>query len=333
MQSNAGHRRNAHRRSGVTWIDVAVTIFVLLVLAAILLPAVGTNSRPHRRRVECQNNMKQLLTAMMNHASKNDGALPWLQVENNEGIVSNWFIDLLPELDNAAVRCEWDTRSYKERARFEISLEMLQCPSDPTSFQVDGGLSYVVNSGYGHFLVAPQTGAVYEIIPHGQNTIDWDGDGEVTPDDRLISIATGVFWPKNQGDTLRSNLDYISSGDGQANTLLFAENLNAGKWNSAKTLDIAFVAGVDRIQFDGDGSAIQRLSLSGANLGPYRVAGGNIPRHTPSPSSNHLGASIYGFADGAARIISDAIDPTVYLRLMTPNRHRFGQTNDALEDY
>jgi len=332
MQSNADHRRNTHRRSGVTWIDVAVTIFVLLVLAALLLPAMGTN-RHHSRRLECQNNMKQLLTAMMHHASKNDGALPWLSVENNAGIVSNWVIDLLPELDNTAVQSEWDTRSYKERARFEISLEMLQCPSDPTSFQVDGGLSYVVNSGYGHFQVAPQTGAVYEIIPHGQNTIDWDRDGEVTRDDRLISIATGVFWPKNQGDTLRSSLDYISSADGQANTLLFAESLNVGKWNSAKTLDIAFVAGVDRIQFDGDGSAIQHLSLSGANLGPYGVAGGNIPRHTPSPSSNHLGVSIYGFADGAARQISDTIDPTVYLRLMTPNGHQFGQTNDALEDY
>ena len=332
MQSNADHRRNTNRRSGVTWIDVAVTIFVLLVLAALLLPAMGTNRHVYRR-IECQNNMKQLLTAIMNHGAKKDGALPWLLVENNEGIVSNWFIDLLPELDNAAVRREWDARSYKERARFEISLKMLQCPSDPASFQVDGGLSYVVNSGYGHFQVAPQTGAVYEIIPHGQNTIDWDGDGEVTPDDRLISIATGVFWPKNQGDTLRSNFDYISSGDGQANTLLFAESLNAGKWNTAKTLDIAFVAGVDRIQFDGDDSAIQRLSLSGANLGPYGVAGGNIPRHTPSPSSNHLGTSIYGFADGAARIISDTIDPTVYLRLMTPNGHRFGQTNDALENY
>ena len=40
------------------------------------------------------------------------------------------------------------------------------------NIQVDGGLSYVVNSGYGHFQVAPQTGSVYEIIPHGQNTID-----------------------------------------------------------------------------------------------------------------------------------------------------------------
>jgi hypothetical protein len=115
MQSNADHRRNAHRRSGVTWIDVAVTVLVLLVLAALYLPAVGT-SRHVYRRIGCQNNMKQLLTAMMNHASKNDGALPWLQVENNKGIVSNWVIDLLPELDNTAVRREWDARSYKERA-------------------------------------------------------------------------------------------------------------------------------------------------------------------------------------------------------------------------
>jgi hypothetical protein len=332
MHSTAGQRHRTHPRSGLTWIDVAVTMLILLVLAALLLPA-GRSTRPHARRAECQNNMKQLCTALMNYASKSDGVLPWLSVENDEGIVSNWLTDLLPELDSSAAHREWIACSYAERANFEFSLKMFQCPYDPTSFQVDGGLNYVANSGYGHFTVDQKTNAVYELKPQGQGSIDWDGDGLVLADDFAKTIATGVFWPKQDGDTFKSSLDYISSGDGQTNTILFAESVNAGKWNSAKTLDIAFVVGHDRLQFANPGSDQACLKIAEADLGPYGVAGGNIPRHTPSPSSNHGGTSIYGFADGAARQISDEIDPLVYLRLMTPNGQRYGEPIEGLENY
>ncbi len=204
---------------------------------------------------------------------------------------------------------------------------------DPTSLYVDGGLNYIANAGFGHFTIDPETNAVCETVPHGQGSIDWDGDGENTKRDRWKTIATGVFWPKHEGDIFESSLDYISAGDGQTNTIMLAESLNAGKWNSAKTLDIAFVVGLDRIQFANRGSDQACLKIAGADLGPYGVAGGNTPRHTPSPSSNHQGVSIYGFADGAARQISDEIDPLVYLRLMTPNGRRYGEPVEGLEKY
>jgi len=332
MQSNAGHRQNAHPRSGFTWIDVAVTLLILLVLAALLLPAVRDGRGP-ARRTECQNNMKQLCTAVMNYTSKSNGTLPWLSIEDETGIVSNYLIDMLPELDNSALHREWLSFSARERAENSISLKMFQCPHDPTSFQIDGGLSYIANAGFGQFTIDPKTNAVYETKPHGQGSVDWDGDGFVRPDEFAKTIATGVFWPQREGDTFRSKFDYISSGDGQTNTIMLAESVNAGKWNSAKPLDIAFVVGLDRIQFANHGYDQACLKIVGANLGPYGIAGGSVPRHTPSPSSNHEGASIYGFADGAARQISDKIDPLVYLRLMTPNGQRYGETLDGLENY
>jgi type II secretory pathway pseudopilin PulG len=332
MKSFAGHRQSSHPRSGFTWIDVVVTILILLVLAALLVPATR-NARTPARRSECQNNMKQLCTAVMNYASKSNGVLPWLSVANDEGIVSNWLIDLLPDLDNGGVRREWNTLTYEGRSEFEISMRMFQCQEDPTSLHVDGGLNYIANAGFGHFTIDPETNAVYETLPQGQGSADWDDDGIVRPDDFAKTIATGVFWPKRDGDTFKSSLDYISSGDGQTNTIIFAESVNAGKWNSAKTLDIAFVVGLDRIQFAKSGSDQACLKIAGADLGPYGVAGGNIPRHTPSPSSNHLGTSIYGFADGAARQISDEVDPLVYLRLMTPNGRRYGEPIEGLENY
>ena len=330
MQSIAGHRRNAHPRSGLTWIDVVVVTFILLVLAALLLPAVRRSREPSLR-AQCQNNMKQLVIATMNYAIKANGELPWLSTENSEGIVSNWLVDLLPEMDNAAARRHWDSLTGVQRAEFEVSLKMFQCPADSRSFQVDGGLSYIANAGFGNFHVDPKSNAVYERMPHGQGSVDWDGDGFASPDDREKTVATGVFWPDRDGDTFRSNLDGISSGDGQSNTILFAESVNAGKWNSAKTLDIAFVVGLDRIRFANPGSDSACLKIDGADPGPFGVAGGNIPRHTPSPSSHHQGTSIYGFADGGTRQISNQIDPLIYLKLMTPNGQRYGETLDGLD--
>lgn len=147
-----------------------------------------------------------------------------------------------------------------------------------------------------------------------------------------MTIATGVFWPKRDGDRFRSSLDYISAGDGQSNTLLFVESLNAGKWNSAKTLDLAIVVGLDRIPFENAPSDSQSLKLASANLGPYGIQSGTVPHHTPSPSSNHDGSFIAGFADGSARQLSVEIDPLVYLRLMTPHGQRYGQSVIAPED-
>lgn len=304
MKSFAGHRRSSHHRSGFTWVEFAVVVSILLTMAALLLPAVR-RSRGPALRAQCQNNMKQLCTALMNYASKSDGVLPWLSVENDEGIVSNWLTDFLPELDNSAAHREWIACSYAERANFEFSLKMFQCAHDPTSFQVDGGLNYIANSGFGDFTIDRKTNAVYETKSHGQGSIDWDNDGLVLANDFAKTLATGVFWPQRDGDTFRSSLDYISAGDGQTNTILFAESVNAGKWNSAKTLDIAFVVGLDRILFENPPASNHCLKLAGANLGPYGVAGGNVPRHTPSPSSNHGGVTVVGFADGAARQISD----------------------------
>ena len=53
----------------------------------------------------------------------------------------------------------------------------------------------------------------------------------------------------------------------------------------------------------------------------------------PRPSSNHLGTSIYGFADGAARQIADQVDAWVYLRLISSNGGRYGQVVSGLENY
>ena len=122
---------------------------------------------------------------------------------------------------------------------------------------------------------------------------------------------------------------------------MFAENVQARNWDKANAFsEIAFgapcVPGVDVGGTGATGplslntSFRDTLNLNNTKPGDQIIA---TPGTLPRPSSNHLGTSIYGFADGAARQFADQIDWSVYVRLISPNGQRYGQTTVGLEDY
>lgn len=275
------------------------------------------------RRLECQNNLKQMALAAMNYASANQGSIPPLE-DGQFG----WPVALLPYLDQAAlhralkadslvVEKEW------QKSKTPLRIKVLSCPLDLSNAGEHVGLSYVANAGWGRFLADSKTDAVSESRPHSAD-VDWDLDGSVSDDERRLTRATGLFWRVHE-DHFQLTLNDISEGDGQTTTMMFTENLNARNWLSRETFDIGFVVGLDQITFDPRQDGRLALNVKSANLGPFAMKTRVLPGHSPVPSSNHTGIFNVAFADGRVDSINVKIDPRVYLAKMTWNGIRYGE--------
>jgi len=134
---------NAHRRRALTLIELLVVIAIIGVLFAILLPAVLA-ARESARRVQCQNNLRQLALAMQHH---NDaiGHLPsagwggsWTPHPDRGSGKSQpggWLYGLLPYLEQTGLRqlgagsSSIGQREVKVAMLVRTSLNVTQCPS------------------------------------------------------------------------------------------------------------------------------------------------------------------------------------------------------------
>jgi prepilin-type N-terminal cleavage/methylation domain-containing protein len=116
----------------------------------------------------------------------------------------------------------------------------LTCPDDANNQNVPGGLSYAANAGYINYL---NWGIAYDMGTgaHDSTLIDWDGQGAkanpqaVTSLGMQIAHATGIFW-RNDASGFNMTQDFVQRGDGTSNTIMIAENVNAGYWADIDTV-------------------------------------------------------------------------------------------------
>lgn len=347
-------------RQGFTLIELLVVISIIAVLMALILPAVQS-ARAAARRTQCMNHLRNVATAVINNAIKKKDRIagygrfiPILPVGVSNPSPSqvgcqplgevNWVVECLGELDRADLYDRWNFQAPPgdagNRALGSTNLEVLTCPDDESSAGKDGGLSFVINSGYAErnsfyaytaAVAAGQTPSqntvhMYNVIP-----TDWDGDGEapgepgawVEPDDEDITRDTGVSWIHVRSDN--HSLTFAEMYDGSSNTLLLAENLNAGGsgvWSDPAPPNCTFVYGVEpgactMANFDDPPVPVNVSSLPNA----MKRSGEN----TPFPSSNHIGIVNFAMCDGTVVSLSDTIDRKVYLKLLTPagSKRRF----------
>ncbi|MCA9050230.1 MAG: DUF1559 domain-containing protein, partial [Planctomycetaceae bacterium] len=258
----------------------------------------------------------------------------------------SWVVDLLPYLDQQGTYdrwnndLAWDSPTNLPLAS-DLYIEALACPNDESAFQVPGGLTYVANSGFSYVTLPTQASAsdATQIRGHTffDDRFDWDSDGVASdPEDEEITFRTGVFWPHFENGAFKDicNGRCFAPGkiyDGSSNTIMLAENINAGQtnWANPAVNSCGFVYPVN----GGNSGPTDTNKASAALLGntptgvktsetPYPNQKKSGPEGTPFPSSGHPGIVVISMCDGSCRSLSDGIDKKVYTQLITPDGTR-----------
>ncbi len=145
------------RPNGFTLVELLVVITIIGILIALLLPAVQS-AREAARRLQCQNNLKQLGLACLNYESTY-GVFPpashWadlqpnvaaqsMRMQNQNNLRENWVIMILPFMEQQGLYDAFDlslpiNHEDNERAR-STQLSVMLCPSDPNNRTLYNGL-------------------------------------------------------------------------------------------------------------------------------------------------------------------------------------------------
>lgn len=159
---------------GATWVIVLAVCAALClpcggIGVALLLPAVQA-AREAARRMECQNNLKQIALAMLNYEATHRTFPPAYLPDANGQPMHSWRVMILPYMEQQALYQRYDLNEPWDGPNNSLLIdsmpEVYACPSDPT-----GGCAYhVINVPDGIFDGAKANGMA-SIIDGTSNTI------------------------------------------------------------------------------------------------------------------------------------------------------------------
>jgi prepilin-type N-terminal cleavage/methylation domain-containing protein/prepilin-type processing-associated H-X9-DG protein len=186
-------RQRANTRRGVTLAEVLVSLGVIGLLMALLLPAVQ-RTREAARRTQCLNNLRQLGLACQNHLATRSDKFPYTATNGSDSqgqvLLASIsphrnileFLDQSPltdrlSLDASIVNDTQFPPTFVDpdlQKLLSVRIPVFLCPSD---VQRPGATNYRANMGYGPGLYGPGPPAIGGFIGnvsgafvHGRNT-------------------------------------------------------------------------------------------------------------------------------------------------------------------
>lgn len=305
-------------RRGFTLIELLVVIAIIAILIALLLPAVQ-QAREAARRSTCKNNLKQLGLAMHNyhdtHRTFPPGAV-WYGIgsapENGRDANwgTTWVVQILPFMDQANLYNNYNMSLNARSANASTTNSVLQakipsliCPSQPgvdrsnlsQDFNGFSKITYAASVGAGSTLTRsdytnPNRRGFFSAVAQNGAKIRDVTDGS-SNSIMLSEIVVG-----------------ISSGDDKGawgwctGALFSGRNSNGILTPNAKVLDRTPYASNNT----SDKNFNRRNSPDDINAGSGQAA-----------RSFHVGGVHATMGDGAVRFLSENIDQTTYLNLLS----------------
>jgi len=279
-------------RRGLTVLELLITMVIAALLISLLLPAIQA-AREAARRVECQNNLRQLGLALHQHHDV-FGQLPagWRDVEGTPA-ESGWVPPLLPFLEQESLKCsvqeQWPM-ALLDQSRHAPELlrtpNVLQCPSDVAeeSFRLFLDATDGEPSSADEVLLSE---VALMQLPHSNYVgIAGTNDPDETDDENL----NGTFI---HGGTVR----FSDLTRGLSNVAVISER-------SARRLPTTWI-GFHQLGEDGPARVTGFM-----HLGPNQPLADECELDSRHPSGIHV-----LFADGHSQFISDSIDVTTYRQM------------------
>lgn len=262
MLQSQSVRQPKQIRRGFTLLELLVTVSIIALLISLVLPAIQ-NSRMAARRLQCQNNVKNISLALAGYLAEKDGHFPAV-FGNRNGRTSVWTTEILPHIDAKGV---YD--NLENAPAPDIRIPAFICPDDDQNEELKRGLSYVVNVGFGRMTTrcpgppihedtisvsSPTVSTASRMVTNGRTDgldgykigltvisvsigppdlhigIDWDGSGQISKHEELATTATGVFWSGHDLTNKSFNVSRMDTGDGTSNTLMISERNRKRDW-------------------------------------------------------------------------------------------------------
>ncbi len=286
-------------RRAFTLVELLVVIAIIGILVGLLLPAVQA-AREAARRMQCSNNVKNLMLSILNyedsfkrfpHGHNHRGIFDGIATNQFGGSAFGWGYAVLPYLEQSSLYNQFDTRfplPEKTVSRNGLlaatPLSIFSCPSDlkPPVFD-DNAITPSATSSY------KGAAGSYDGYGHASGT----AMGNRTQHNGVFNVDA------------RGQLRFSDLTDGTSNTIGVAEarwRMDANNRNRSR-----IYGGSDNVQYAIN--ALTTTLVNGEWSMNWMAVQGNPQPHRTS-GSEHTGGAQFGHMDGSVRFISQNIQHT-----------------------